>query len=1577
MIRMTSRKAFGCRRHNYFDPVTRLGLHPLESRITPALTIGFSYQTGLLSVASDAADAIVVNADSEGQVRVNYSLFLADGQPLRATAVSSISISGGPGANLIDLSGVNAPYFLFPHWKWPPPDLLNDSAPPVEFHNLVILGGAGHDTISGSPFDDYIDGGLGNDSLNGSRGDDVISWDWGDSGVNGGAGVDQGFLSLDGLAPTVPAIQAAVVPTGTVTFTVDGINRSASSLELIDVNGGSFGPTDITILMGATAAATCTVKFKEASRVSVPTAAHSSKPKEIVVVGSKSSSDVATLLSFEFDGEIHLNGGAFADEFTITPGPNKININGGGDTDSLMVNHLGYAATQTTGLVQVTGRAAVNHVNIESVMTGRTVFGPAAENELKAGGVTTTAVWSTVGFLDVGTVTIKNQSALPLTNVSIELGGTSASAADPQLWAWHEVVRLGEIVRLRGTGGLVALVNPNPQGTPIADILNGESAYSPRVIFSAVTIPAGGIAVATIEMSRSPFHRVKYGDIVLKKGWNTSNYDFRLVGVVESSGDIDQPVILGSLANGGKSSSSAGSSIAGVSADGAAFVQVSSALDLDPYVTSISPGNHVFVNNVMVDTIPAGNSSGNGSSSEPVISADGRWVAFTTNASDLIATGGADLNGVSDVAVRDLFTGKLTVISRTSTGLTGNGKSFAPQISADGRYVFFLSEARNLVGGVSDANASTDLFRFDTSTNQLACMSVTPAGTATGNKGVDSSSVTGLYSISAAGDVVAWFSEATDLFVAGAPAGMHAVHKKGANHPDFAWWPTGSPQQGLRVTGDGSKVILWTDADLSTQTGVLDSNSASDLFAWDPTAGKVQAISINSAKTNMGDGPTPGSPNDAPAVSYDGSTIAFTSDADNLVLGLSIPTEDGLHRYRSFFLIDRTDSTSTGYGGNNHTPTISPDGRVIAWSSATNYGSGSSTFSQPQVWVKSAAETTENVSGRYGLNPNFATGRPLLADAGHVVFFDSQSPMAGVDTNSFVDVYASVSHESLVFDFGGSKGSPSIDVETKKLERRYVQINDSSTTTNAASRPVDTTRWVFLYGADNESNAVNFDYGTGLAGLANIFFDGGVGTGVDTANQSGGGDGIVDLPDFPSKFRLQHVSMPVLELTLGDVEQLNNKLYVGGLSWRSSGIHSANIDIIAATGETHVSFAAAGGYQFDAYFDTLSALAYLGGAGQTSGGSSITLNSTGSKAEPLPVLMVIANRDFNVIDAAKMTITVTIVGGSGNDTINGGSANDIIAGGVGNDQLKGGNGDDTYLFDSFFDVFAEIVTDTGGLDTLDFSQSRDGIALNLSQSGPQTLTALGHVVSLNGQFERFVGSSFDDQATTKSLFNGVYYVEGVRHVYGTSGDKLVFDAQGKAATDLAGKIFSANKLAVNHLNIDTVQIINNAPPPQVAAVIINDGAVQRSMVTSIVVAFNGPVSFVGAPASAFQLNGPNGTVVLNAAPQTVNGQTNVRLTFTAAPNIGGSLADGMNTLRVVSSQVAGGLVGGDYVSASGAIHRLFGDADGNASITASDFNALRLAYGTGTSIFDFDADGLTSATDFNQFRLRYGVMLVP
>ena len=99
---------------------------------------------------------------------------------------------------------------------------------------------------------------------------------------------------------------------------------------------------------------------------------------------------------------------------------------------------------------------------------------------------------------------------------------------------------------------------------------------------------------------------------------------------------------------------------------------------------------------------------GNSGSYDSATSADGRYVAFTSSASNLVA---GDTNGFEDVFVRDRATGTTERVSVDSAGVQGNGNSYVPAISADGRYVAFFSSASNLVPG--DTNATDDVFVRD------------------------------------------------------------------------------------------------------------------------------------------------------------------------------------------------------------------------------------------------------------------------------------------------------------------------------------------------------------------------------------------------------------------------------------------------------------------------------------------------------------------------------------------------------------------------------------------------------------------------------------------------------------------------------------------------------------------------------------------------------------------------------------------------------------------------------------------------------------------------------------------------
>jgi Tol biopolymer transport system component len=101
------------------------------------------------------------------------------------------------------------------------------------------------------------------------------------------------------------------------------------------------------------------------------------------------------------------------------------------------------------------------------------------------------------------------------------------------------------------------------------------------------------------------------------------------------------------------------------------------------------------------------------------MSADGRYVVFSSDATNLV---GGDTNGFEDIFIRDRTLGTTTRVSVRSDSTQGNGDSYAPFVSSDGRYVVFASEATNLVSG--DTNGATDIFVRDMDTGSITRASV-------------------------------------------------------------------------------------------------------------------------------------------------------------------------------------------------------------------------------------------------------------------------------------------------------------------------------------------------------------------------------------------------------------------------------------------------------------------------------------------------------------------------------------------------------------------------------------------------------------------------------------------------------------------------------------------------------------------------------------------------------------------------------------------------------------------------------------------------------------------------------------
>src|SRR5438132_452517 len=166
-------------------------------------------------------------------------------------------------------------------------------------------------------------------------------------------------------------------------------------------------------------------------------------------------------------------------------------------------------------------------------------------------------------------------------------------------------------------------------------------------------------------------------------------------------------------------------------------------------------------------SVTSGGTEGNGASLGSALSADGRFVAFDSAATDLVA---GDTNGATDVFVHDRQTGTTERVSVASGGTQANNISSYPALSADGRFVAFQSDATNLVAG--DTNGATDVFVHDRQTGATERVSVASGGGTQGNR--NSGGFFAFPALSVDGRLVAFHSTATNL-VSGDANGAYDV----------------------------------------------------------------------------------------------------------------------------------------------------------------------------------------------------------------------------------------------------------------------------------------------------------------------------------------------------------------------------------------------------------------------------------------------------------------------------------------------------------------------------------------------------------------------------------------------------------------------------------------------------------------------------------------------------------------------------------------------------------------------------------------------------------------------------------
>jgi hypothetical protein len=387
---------------------------------------------------------------------------------------------------------------------------------------------------------------------------------------------------------------------------------------------------------------------------------------------------------------------------------------------------------------------------------------------------------------------------------------------------------------------------------------------------------------------------------------------------------------------------------------------------------------------------------GNADSVACSISADGRYVAFVSGAKNLVP---GDTNGKNDIFVRDRETNTISRVSVNSSGGQGNDDSDLPSISGDGRYVAFESYATNLVP--NDKNFRPDVFVHDRTSNTTTRISVSTAG-------VPSTDFSGGARISADGHFVAFYSAANKL-VANDTNSSYDVFVRDLQANTTTRLSVSSAglegEQGsgghIDISGDGRYIVFESAAE-NLVTG--DNNSRTDIFVRDRTTSTTTRVSVNTGGVQAN--------NDCfePRITSDGRYVTFRTIASNLVTGDTGGHNDVFVRDRQTSATTRVSLTPAGgqINGDAVTPAISNDGRYVAYeTNATNVVSGD-TNGVHDIFVRDCQTNTNWRASRAndGAQSDLSCFSPSISGNGRYVAFESASGnLVPSDTLGFSDIF--------------------------------------------------------------------------------------------------------------------------------------------------------------------------------------------------------------------------------------------------------------------------------------------------------------------------------------------------------------------------------------------------------------------------------------------------------------------------------------------------------------------------------------------------------------------------------------------
>ena len=461
-------------------------------------------------------------------------------------------------------------------------------------------------------------------------------------------------------------------------------------------------------------------------------------------------------------------------------------------------------------------------------------------------------------------------------------------------------------------------------------------------------------------------------------------------------------------------------------------------------------------------------------------SADDRFVAFGSNDTSLVP---GPVNGQGDIYVHDFLLDTTTIVSVNDDGVPGDNESFVPSISADGRFIAFISLADNLVDG--DTNHESDIFLRDTARGTTTRLNVSPSG-------VQADDFSFYPMISADGSAVLFTSDATTLVVGDTNGHADMFVTTGYVQPAVV-----TRADGTHTTESGGTVTISTTlatqptAEVTVHFDVSNTNEAfdnvSDLTFTSDNWNVVQTVTIEGIDDNVVDGDIPYS-----------VLVSTNNNADPDYNNLAVPSIP-LQNFDNDDLTSLVSVDSSGEQGNQPSDgfrniAVSSDGRYVAFASSASNLVDSDTNAATDIFLRDtiAATTTLVSDNPNGVPANGGSNFVAMSADGQTIAFTSiATDIVANDNNPgnsdvFVHDMRSAAPTLVSLDSNGVQSNGNAGLVAISRDGRFVTFDDTASNLTTT-------------GGNGLSQVYLRDRQTGTTTLVSVASDGSLANGNCTA----------------------------------------------------------------------------------------------------------------------------------------------------------------------------------------------------------------------------------------------------------------------------------------------------------------------------------------------------------------------------------------------------------------------------------------------------------------------------------------------